>query len=673
MSRIKSLLSQSIGVRITVIVLVLITVSMGVLSWMAVSKASRALNDQGVASAKQTTELIVAMCKLQKEMIGAKLVSDLRVAEDLMAIEGGGLEQWEGAIGFEEQVKQIGKYEVPLMKVGGRELTGDFGLVDEVLAQTGSTCTVFQVLPREWLRVTTNVKKPDGSRAVGTTLGSGSPVYQYVMGGETYFGSNMIQGKRYETAYRPIRGEGGEVVAVLYVGVPYEQFNSLKQAMKEMKIGESGYAFAVNMDGDAVIHPTVEGENMSDAAFVKEMLSNEAGVTQYAYDGVEKLVAYERFEPYGWVIGTGYSVEELEAASTQLKYEALMMTLVILGIGAVVCVWMGRTISKGIMRVADAVNGIAEGEGDLTKRLEVTSKDEVGELCHRVNDFIGNIQEIIKECKRSSHEVASFASQVAASSEEISQGLEEQKHQTQQVSAGVEEMSSSVAEVATQSQSAAQNAIDSRSHAEEGKTIVSDTIESIHVIDGIVNKTGDAIGQLGNRADQIGEIIQVINDIADQTNLLALNAAIEAARAGEHGRGFAVVADEVRKLADRTTTATEQIEESINQVQSDTQQAVSRMAEGTESVKRGVELASGAGDALDQIVTRSGDVAGVIQNIASAAEQQSGAALAIGENVQQISAIADQTGQGAKQSAEAAMELSAKSKQLLSLVDRFKV
>jgi methyl-accepting chemotaxis protein len=188
-----------------------------------------------------------------------------------------------------------------------------------------------------------------------------------------------------------------------------------------------------------------------------------------------------------------------------------------------------------------------------------------------------------------------------------------------------------------------------------------------------VSASAASVQELGKRGTQIGEIIAVINDIADQTNLLALNAAIEAARAGEHGRGFAVVADEVRKLADRTTKATEEIGESIQAIQTETGDAVERMNAGTAEVERGVELATGAGESLRRIVAGARDVAGMIRSIAAAAEQQSAASEEVSRNVESISSVTRQSSEGAGQAATAAAELSAKAERLQGLVARFKL
>ena len=188
-----------------------------------------------------------------------------------------------------------------------------------------------------------------------------------------------------------------------------------------------------------------------------------------------------------------------------------------------------------------------------------------------------------------------------------------------------------------------------------------------------VTSSSASVEELGRRGQQIGQIIEVINDIADQTNLLALNAAIEAARAGEHGRGFAVVADEVRKLADRTTKATEEIGESIRAIQTETDDAVQRMASGTEQVDAGVAKAREAGQSLGRIVSASQSVAQMIQSIAAAAEQQSAASEQISRNVESIASASNQASEGAGQAATAATQLSTKAEQLQALVARFKV
>ena len=203
--------------------------------------------------------------------------------------------------------------------------------------------------------------------------------------------------------------------------------------------------------------------------------------------------------------------------------------------------------------------------------------------------------------------------------------------------------------------------------------MVEDSIQSMRSIHSVVNESAKAIDELGKRSEQIGQIIGVINEIADQTNLLALNAAIEAARAGEHGRGFAVVADEVRKLAERTTQATEEVADSIKAIQSETRTAVERMSSGTKTVEEGVELSSRTQEALEAIVSSSHQVTSMIQAIAAAADQQSVAAGQIASSVDSINTVTRQSAEGVTQAADAATQLSAKAETLQQMVGKFKI
>ncbi len=336
-------------------------------------------------------------------------------------------------------------------------------------------------------------------------------------------------------------------------------------------------------------------------------------------------------------------------------------------------IFIARSLTKPIRFMVDRLKDIAQGEGDLTQRVDETRKDELGELGRWFNTFVKKIHDIIAEVSGVTREVASAATEIASSSEEMAGGMKQQTEQTTQVSSAVEEMSSTVMEVARKSSEAAATASEAGKQANEGGTVVNQTIDDMRTIAQMVNQTGIAINELGKRGEQIGQVIEVINDIADQTNLLALNAAIEAARAGEHGKGFAVVADEVRKLAERTTQATEEVAESIKAIQSETASAVQQMNTGTQRVNEGVTQAERAGGSLKAIVEGSKRVAEMIQSIAAASEEQSAAAEQISRNVESINAVTRQSSEGADQAASAAAQLSAKAEQLQQLVGQFKL
>jgi methyl-accepting chemotaxis protein len=252
-------------------------------------------------------------------------------------------------------------------------------------------------------------------------------------------------------------------------------------------------------------------------------------------------------------------------------------------------------------------------------------------------------------------------------------GTQQQSTQTSEVASAVEEMTRTILETTKNSSIAAEAAKNAGTIAKEGGKVVLQTIEGMNRISEVVSKSAKTVQALGKSSDQIGEIVQVIDDIADQTNLLALNAAIEAARAGEQGRGFAVVADEVRKLAERTTKATKEIALMIKQIQKDTSGAVASMEEGTNEVEKGKHLADKAGESLQEIITGADKVVDVITQVAAASEEQSSASEKISKNVEVISNVAHESAAGVQQIARAAEDLSRLTINLQELVLKFKI
>jgi methyl-accepting chemotaxis protein len=305
--------------------------------------------------------------------------------------------------------------------------------------------------------------------------------------------------------------------------------------------------------------------------------------------------------------------------------------------------------------------------------VEATAADEIGELGRWFNRFVERVHDMVLEIGTVTRDVAAASTQIAASGEEMARGASEQAEQVRQISAAVEQMASSVVEVARKSADAAGTAEQAGEAAEAGGAVVNQTVADMGSIQEAVRSSAASVQDLGARGEQIGQIIAVINDIADQTNLLALNAAIEAARAGEHGRGFAVVADEVRKLADRTTKATDEIAGSITAIQTETLDAVQRMEAGSARVEQGVNKAHEAGASLERIVGAAQSVTSMIQSIAAAAEQQSAASEEVSRNIASIEAVARQTREGTDQAARAAGDLSTKAERLQTLVNGFKV
>ena len=312
--------------------------------------------------------------------------------------------------------------------------------------------------------------------------------------------------------------------------------------------------------------------------------------------------------------------------------------------------------------------------GDLTVRLQCEKHDElITKLFTGFNNTVLKIKDTITKVSEAVQAAASAANQISSSAEEMAAGAQEQSSQTAEVAAAVEQMTKTIVETTRNTENVSLASKQAGKTANEGGAVVNKTIEGMNRIEEVVRRSAETVQELGKSSDQIGDIAQVIDDIADQTNLLALNAAIEAARAGEQGRGFAVVADEVRKLAERTTKATKEIAEMIKRIQSDTYGAVDSMAKGKEEVEQGKQFALKAGDSLKEIINGANSVVDLVVQVAAASEEQSSTAEEISKNIEAINNVIHESAQGIQQIAMASEDLSKLTNNLQNIVSQFKI
>ncbi|MEH7235774.1 methyl-accepting chemotaxis protein [Bacillus sp. JJ1562] len=440
---------------------------------------------------------------------------------------------------------------------------------------------------------------------------------------------------------------------------------SLKKMTSSIKIGENGYTFILTAQRKYLVDPTQEtGSVPQGETYSKLIFEEQSGILSDEFQGNKYETTFVTNEQTGWKIAGVMEQKEIDEATQGILLSTLLIVAIFIFIGLASAILIVRSITKPLNFLVQVTDKVSNG--DLTQSIKVKNNDEVGQLGNSFNKMLGSLRELLSQVDEKSQTLAASSEQLTASSEQNSQATEQIANAIQEVAVDTEqqtemvrhttevvkEMNIGIQQIELNAQNVSRTSDEALAIVENGEQALKESIQQMQNINTSVADLGKIINSLGERSEEINQIVNVISDIASQTNLLALNAAIEAARAGEHGKGFAVVADEVRKLAEQSAKSTESIRELIASIQEDTKQAVESMNQGTEETEKGIYVVNNAGLSFTTIQKFVNEVSSQIQEVSASIAQMTQGAQQVVEAVSEIDEIARKTtGQGQEVSA----------------------
>lgn len=570
-----------------------------------------------------------------------------------------------------EQPVTVAGVQTPGLYLGEEVLNNNFAEVDEFKQMSGGVATLFVRSGEDFIRVSTSLTKQDGSRAIGTALDHQHPAYQRLLGGQGYVGRAVLFDRSYMTQYSPVRDASGKVIAVLFVGFDYtDAQNAQFDNLKRFRIGQTG-SLALLDEQKHWLVPPAGVQALDQSIPVMLDLAAIPGKGRFWSDKNEDFYSVAvPFEGGPWSVVASMPKAEIRAVTWSVGIRLAIGSLLAMLLAVGAAVWLLRSKLQplgDLVRQAEAL-----GAGDLSARLNVSSHDEIGQLARSFNQMGEALSTMVSHIRKAAEDVNSRAQALSGLSGGAYEGMEQQSGEITSMAGAVEEFSATSLNIADNMGNTERLAQDNAQQTRIGRTSMQEASSSLEHIATALNSTATVINTLDQRSQEIGGIVGVITAIAEQTNLLALNAAIEAARAGEQGRGFAVVADEVRNLASRTRQATDEISGMIQSIQQETGNAISTMEQGNVLMQEGLARNADVASALARIDEQSRSAGQQFAAITTATQEQSSTATLLSSNLQSIALANSEQREVVSNLAITAKELETLAAGLRHEVDRFR-